>query len=368
VESHRCLQNTPSLPFCNHQCVFCWRDLENGSLGREFIVEPDDPEVLVEEMLRHQKNIIKNHLPLRRYLDNYEVMLDILCYMLRHEGSHNVDILSQYIHISKTKIERALNLLKNQHFIRPMDSSMNYYVLEKEIRDSLDSRDEVELLINRELTSPDDIMQAHSEALYPNHAAISLDGEPLLYPNISGLVNEFKKRQMTTFIVTNATCPEQIEKLDPLPSQLYITLTGPNEKIYRKASRPMIPKGWEKIKETLELVDSLPTRTLVRLTAVKNLNLKEDFIDDYIRIIDGANPDFFEIKGFTLQAKALKINKRLNSNKNVKDYFPSYEFLESIAHRIEQKSGFSLIYTNKPSRDFLFSVNWGSKDPVIKKP
>ena len=32
VKSHRCLQNSPSLPFCNHQCVFCWRDLEVGSL------------------------------------------------------------------------------------------------------------------------------------------------------------------------------------------------------------------------------------------------------------------------------------------------------------------------------------------------
>ena len=24
IKSHRCLQNTPSLPFCNHQCVSCW--------------------------------------------------------------------------------------------------------------------------------------------------------------------------------------------------------------------------------------------------------------------------------------------------------------------------------------------------------
>ena len=28
IQSHRCLQNTPSMPFCNHQCVFCWRDIE----------------------------------------------------------------------------------------------------------------------------------------------------------------------------------------------------------------------------------------------------------------------------------------------------------------------------------------------------
>ena len=26
IDSHRCLQMTPSLPFCDHRCVFCWRD------------------------------------------------------------------------------------------------------------------------------------------------------------------------------------------------------------------------------------------------------------------------------------------------------------------------------------------------------
>ena len=65
IQSHRCLQNTPSLPFCNQQCVFCWRDTELGNLGREFSVEPDDPSHLVDEMIRHHQDIIKNHLPLR---------------------------------------------------------------------------------------------------------------------------------------------------------------------------------------------------------------------------------------------------------------------------------------------------------------
>ncbi|TXT62224.1 MAG: S-adenosyl-L-methionine-dependent tRNA 4-demethylwyosine synthase [Promethearchaeota archaeon] len=368
IESHRCLQNTPSLPFCNHQCVFCWRDIENGSLGSEFLVEPDDPRDLVEEMIRHQRNIIENHLPLRRYLDNYEVMLDILCYMLKNEGSQNLDTLSHHIHISKTKIQRALNLLRNQDYIMATTDSMEAYELEKEIRSSLDSREELELLINRDLTTPNDIMQAHSEALFPNHAAISLDGEPLLYPKISGLVNEFKKRHFTTFIVTNGTCPERLEALEALPSQLYITLSAPNEQIYKKVSRPMIKNGWDNIHASLDLVESLSTRTLIRLTAINNLNLKEDLIDDYIRIVEKANPDFFEIKGFTLQAKALLINKRLKNQKPLQNYFPSYEFLEEIATQFARKSGFKLIYTNKVSRDFLFSVNWGSKDPIIKHP
>ena len=27
INSHRCVQMTPALPFCNHRCVFCWRDI-----------------------------------------------------------------------------------------------------------------------------------------------------------------------------------------------------------------------------------------------------------------------------------------------------------------------------------------------------
>lgn len=369
VESHRCLQNTPSLPFCNHQCVFCWRDIEEGSLGSEFVVEPDDPENLVDEMIRHQQDIIKNHLPLKRYLDNYEIMIDIIYYMLLYDGLHSIDSLSKYIHVSKNKIIRALNLLKNQDFINSIDKDMKHYELNYEIKNSLETKEETEVLINRELTSPDDIMRAHSEALYPNHAAISLDGEPLLYPRMSDLVHEFKKRNMTTFIVTNGTLPERISQLNPLPSQLYITLPAPNENIYRKTCRPMIKNGWEKIMESMDLVESLSTRTLIRLTAVQNLNINNGFMDEYLKIIEKANPDFFEIKGFTLQAKALDINKRLKSEKNIQAFFPEYEYLEKIALEFEKKSGFPIIYKNKASRDFLFAINWNeNKDPKIKKP
>jgi tRNA wybutosine-synthesizing protein 1 len=131
----------------------------------------------------------------------------------------------------------------------------------------------------------------------------------------------------------------------------------------------MIKNGWSKISNTLDLVESLSCRSLVRLTAVKNLNLSENYIKDYIKLIDKANPNFFEIKGFTLQARALNINKRLNSEESIQYYFPTYEYLEDLALKFEEIGNFPLIYKNKPSRDFLFAINWDkNKDPVIKKP
>jgi len=369
VESHRCLQNTPSLPFCNHQCVFCWRDIELGSIGSDFIVEPDEPKELINEMIRHQQDIIKNHLPLRRYLDNYEIMIDILFFMLLQNKAHNVNSLSDNLHISKNKVERAINLLKNQEFIKPIENSINNFMLDTEISCCIDSRDEIERLIKLELTNPDDIMTAHAEAMNPNHAAISLDGEPLLYPKMSQYIEEFRNRGITTFIVTNGTLPQKIESLDHLPSQFYITIAAPNQNVYKKICRPMIKNGWTEIMKSLELVQSLSCRSLIRLTAVKNLNLKDDFIKDYVKIIERANPNFFEIKGFTLQAKALLVKERLKSEESIQYYFPDYEYLESIALKFEEIGNFPLIYRNKASRDFLFAVNWDEdKDPKIEIP
>ena len=369
IQSHRCLQNTPSMPFCNHQCVFCWRDIELGSLGGEFIVEPDEPKDLVDEMFRHQRDIIKNHLPLRRYLENYEIMVDMLNFMLSNDENHNINSLSKNLHVSKNKVDRAVNLLKNQKFITAIDDSLKNYRVEKEISCCIDSRDEIVKLFNLALTTPDEIMQVHGEAMNPNHAAISLDGEPLLYPKIGGLVEEFRNRNMTSFIVTNGTLPERIESLKSLPSQLYITLPAPNETVYKKVCRPMIKNGWSKISDTLDLVESLSCRSLIRITAVKNLNLSENYIKDYIKLIDKANPNFFEIKGFTLQAKALMINERLKSDKTLQYYFPEYEYLEELALKFEEIGNFPLIYTNKASRDFLFAVNWDKdKDPKITTP
>jgi len=369
IQSHRCLQNTPSLPFCNHQCVFCWRDVEIGAIGSEFQVEPDAPSDLIDEMLRQQRDIVKNHLPLRRYIDNYEIMVDLLYFMLQNKGTYDINSLYNQLHISKTKIERAFNLLKNREFLKPVDDSLQFYKIGEDIAFSIRTRDEVEELVNRVLTHPDDIMKAHNEAMNPNHAAISLDGEPMLYPEMNGLVREFRNRDMTTFIVTNGTLPKKIEVLNSLPSQLYITLPASNQQLYKKICRPMVKNGWDRIMDSLSLINSLSCRTLVRLTAIKDLNINDEIIKDYVKIIEKANPNFFEIKGFTLQAKALLIKERLKSEKQLQDFFPDYKYLEDIALKFEELGNFPLIYKNKVSRDFLFAVNWDQKkDPKIKSP
>jgi wyosine [tRNA(Phe)-imidazoG37] synthetase (radical SAM superfamily) len=102
---------------------------------------------------------------------------------------------------------------------------------------------------------------------------------------------------------------------------------------------------------------------------VKDLNINEEYIKEYKNLIEKANPNFFEIKGFTLQAKALLISERLRSNMPLQYYFPDYEYLEQLALKFEELGNFPLIYKNKDSRDFLFAVNWNKdKDPIIRSP
>jgi len=366
IESHRCLQNTPSLPFCNHQCIFCWREIESGRLGSDFIVEPDEPKDIIDELIRHQQDIIENHLPLRRYVENYDVMLDMLYFILKNPEAQNIDTLARKMGLSKKVIERAFNLLKNRDFIRPIDNELRNYELDEDIKCCIDSREEIQELIDRELTTPEEIIKAHHEAIIPNHAAISLDGEPLLYPKISDFVKEFTNRGMSSFIVTNGTLPEKLEFMESLPSQLYVTLPASNERMYKKICRPMIKDGWKGIITSLDLLNSLSCRTLIRLTAIKELNINDKIIEEYVKIVEKANPNFFEIKGFTLQAKALLIKERLKSDKEIQDFFPDYSFLETIATKFEKISGFPLIYKNKDSRDFLFAVNWDKeRDPRL---
>jgi tRNA wybutosine-synthesizing protein 1 len=135
-----------------------------------------------------------------------------------------------------------------------------------------------------------------SEAREPNQAAISLSGEPTLYPNLGGLIEVLTRRGFTTFLVTNGTLPKALERLDPLPTQLYVTVAAPNEEIYGRLCVPRMENGWALLRETLELLPSLKTRTVIRHTLVEGWNVGWE--DDYARLDAVAQPMFIEPKGY----------------------------------------------------------------------
>jgi len=49
-----------------------------------------------------------------------------------------------------------------------------------------------------------------AEGLAPRHCALSLVGEPIMYPEINHFVQLLHSKQISSFLVTNAQFPEAI--------------------------------------------------------------------------------------------------------------------------------------------------------------
>ncbi len=160
------------------------------------------------------------------------------------------------------------------------------------------------------------------EANHPNMLACSLSGEPTLYPKLGEFFEECHKKGITTFLVTNGTNPEALQNLDPLPTQLYISIVAPNEDVYKKICSPMISDGWERINQTLELLPSLDTRTVIRHTLVEKWNMEDKFIKQYAKLDEKASPMFIEPKGYVFVGYSRKRMTLSNmpSHKKVRDF------------------------------------------------
>jgi tRNA wybutosine-synthesizing protein 1 len=166
--------------------------------------------------------------------------------------------------------------------------------------------------------------QKYEEALEPKHFAISLTGEPTLYPKLPELIKELTKRGITSFLVTNGTQPEMIKKLikNP-PTQIYLTLPAPNKKIYMKVCRPLIKDGWERIMKTLRMIKKFP-RSTIRLTLVKGENMINP--EEYAKLIKNKS-DFIELKAYMWVGHSMK---RLKYS-NMPVHAEIKEFAEQIA-------------------------------------
>ncbi len=261
ISSHRCIQMSPMVIFCSHQCVFCWRVQSsdtNLKWKQYFNEEPlvDDPEDICEWTIKAQKKCLQGYL-----------------------------------------------------------SDPN---------------------VNREKLR---------EAFEPKHVAISLSGEPCMYPRLSSLIEEYRSRGLTTFLVTNGTYPHRLRSLESEPTQLYVSLTGYDENTYLKVARPMIKNGWEKIMESLGLLSSFSCPTVIRLTLVKGLNLKNP--GGYAKLIETAEPTYVEAKA----AMHIGYSRKRISGESM----PSFSDIKKFSVKLEEETGYKIIRESLDSRVVLLS-------------
>jgi tRNA wybutosine-synthesizing protein 1 len=263
INSHRCVQMTPSLPYCTLRCTWCWRDIEHTI--PKWIGKIDSPKKIIQ-------GCIKEHVKLLQGFGGNE----------------------------KT-------------------SSKKY-----------------------------------SESQKPLHFAISLAGEPTLYPKLPELIKELKKQKISSFLVTNGTNPEMLEKLKKNPpTQLYITLPAPNEKVFQENCSPIIKDAWKKILESLKIMKQLKkkTRTTIRLTVAKNINLVD--AEGYSELIKIAEPTFLEIKAYMHVGYS---KKRLEY-----EAMPLHDEIKDFAEQIAKHTGYKIVDEQPISRVVLL-MKKDSKD------
>ncbi|KAH8065029.1 tRNA-4-demethylwyosine synthase [Aureococcus anophagefferens] len=92
------------------------------------------------------------------------------------------------------------------------------------------------------------------------HCALSLVGEPIMYPRINELLGELHGRRISTFLVTNAQFPEAIRTLRPV-TQLYVSVDAPNEADLVEVDRPLFGDAWDRLRASLVLLREKRQRT-----------------------------------------------------------------------------------------------------------
>lgn len=138
---------------------------------------------------------------------------------------------------------------------------------------------------------PRDVFEASME---PRHVAISLDGEPTLYPYLPELIEEFHRRDMTTFLVSNGTKPDVIAACSP--TQLYVSVDAAERATFDRVVRPVADDAWERLIDTMDVLAEKDCRTVLRTTLLRGENMANP--DWYAAFYERADPDFIELKAY----------------------------------------------------------------------
>jgi len=255
IDSHRCLQMTPTVNNCNQKCLFCWRyqEWEAGA-----IVDPDDPKEMLEGSIAAQQNLITGY-----------------------KGNPKAD------------------------------------------------------------------PEKWKEANEPKHLALSLTGEPTFYPRLGEFLKEIHEAGMTSFLVTNGTTPGVLRALDPLPTQLYISVDAPNEKVFRDLCVPMKDNLWESHLRSLDVMRERgqETRTVIRHTLVQGYNMEDGHLADYASLIQRGRPMFVEAKGYVFVGDS---RQRMTINA-----MPSHDTVKAFAERLAELTGYTVADEHPSSRVVL---------------
>ncbi len=194
--------------------------------------------------------------------------------------------------------------------------------------------------------------EKYEEALNPNMVAISLSGEPTLYPKLGEMISLFKKRNFNVFLVTSGVLPEALKRLESEPSQLYISLTAPDYDSFQKVNRPISSRLWDSLIKSLELVKSFKCPVAIRITAIKGINM--DRPESFSKLIKISDCTYVEIKAYMHLGYS---THRLNRSN-----MPSFKDIEIFSNKLSELTGYRITGSSEESRVVLLSK---LKKPII---
>lgn len=183
--------------------------------------------------------------------------------------------------------------------------------------------------------------------LAPKQAAISLTGEPCLYPKLPELVTKFYGKGFeSVFLVTNGTCPEMLErlgKLKKLPTNIYLSVECWDKDSYINFCQPWEEGQYEKILESMDILKRLKTKgktkTVLRITCINGFNM--DKIPKFKWIVDKMQPSYIECKGYTYVGQSRERMQKGN--------MPKHHEVKEFASRLAELTGYKVKEEQKES-------------------
>jgi tRNA wybutosine-synthesizing protein 1 len=163
--------------------------------------------------------------------------------------------------------------------------------------------EEREKLIMGHYGDPKSIHKKLDESLLPAHYAISLSGEPTMYPKLPQLIRYLKSLPATKsiFLVTNGQEPQMLKRLvdeDALPTQMYLSTNAADYDSFVRINKPRYDDSWKRWNQSLEILSKMDTRSVLRMTLIRDHNNSEDMIPAFADLIKRSNVHFVEVKSY----------------------------------------------------------------------
>jgi tRNA wybutosine-synthesizing protein 1 len=188
--------------------------------------------------------------------------------------------------------------------------------------------------------SPKVTPERWNEATDPDQVAISLSGEPTLYPYLPELIDMLNAKGCTTFLVSNGTNPDHLKACHPY--QKYVSLTATDRDTYLKVAQPL-EDYWDRLGESLASLGKEAdqgARTAIRITLVKGVNDQDP--RGFAHMIQESGATFVEVKSYMHVGYS---QRRLNIS-----HMPYHEEISSFVEAMLPDCDYSIRGENSLSR------------------